>query len=140
MAELLKKEDSNICYYVDVEKGVVAAAIEGVRDSIRGEICEKCHAINSDIVFIRYVEWEDVPQKLTAKATCHENDEFDLETGMRIARKRLRHKYYRLFRQILNTINTGIEKDLEPFDNLFLKIIGQDAKFSADVKNLNSKI
>ena len=140
MTELLKKEDSNICYYVDVEKGVVAAVMENVSESISTEIFHTCNEWDNGIGFIKYTTWKDVPQKLTAKATCHENDEFDLETGMRIARKRLLHKYYRLFRQILNTINTGIEKDLEPFDELFIKIISQDVKFSSDVKNLNSKI
>lgn len=140
MTELLKKEDSNICYYVNVEKGVVAAVMQDVENSILNEIFDECNEKNKNIFFINYVNWISVPQKLTAKATCHENDEFDLETGMRIARKRLLHKYYRLFRQVLNTINTGIEKDLEPFDELFIKIIGQDVKFSTDVKNLNSKI
>lgn len=140
MTEILKKENSNISYYVDVEKGVVAAVMEGVRNSLQDEIFNECDGWDKGISFINYVNWTPVPQKLTAKATCHENDEFDLETGMRIARKRLLHKYYRLFRQVLNTINTGIEKDLEPFDELFIKIIGQDVKFSSDVKNLNSKI
>jgi len=142
MAELLKKENSNISYYIDVEKGVVAAVMEDVRDSIFEEIEWACYqrSIPFETWLLSKLDVKNIPQKLTAKAICHENDEFDLETGMRIARKRLLHKYYRLFRQVLNTINTGIEKDLEPFDDLFLKIIGQDIKFSTDVKNLNSKI
>ena len=129
MYEVLRKENSNIVYYVDVEKSTVVAVMEDANYSIWNEI--------SEITAWDFVPLQEkrrimgmMPTKLSAKAVCHENDEFNLELGMKIARVRLLKKYYRIFTKVCCEIESEMEKLLEPLDALTIKIMHQHQVFN----------
>lgn len=102
----------NFEYFVDIEKGVVAVLM---RDPLKeaAKISEKTFntMINAGFypdfnyrIFEKYLS-----KPIRAKATCTEEDEFDLEIGMRIARERCLAKYYKKLTNAFVDLNNKID-------------------------------
>lgn len=92
MTQVIKKPNSRITYYVNEEKGVVTAKLKKwdmVTDTNLYLLNHKLPTIEPELTYDKYYDGHFV-----GKATCSKNDNFDLETGMRIARNRALHKYY----------------------------------------------
>lgn len=92
MTQVIKKPNSRITYYVNEEKGVVIAKLKKwdmVTDTNMYLLNHKLPTIEPELTYDKYYDGHFV-----GKATCSKDDNFDLETGMRIARNRALHKYY----------------------------------------------
>lgn len=88
-------------YYVNPEKRVITAVLTGVRQEMMSMFEKKCNQYGfsargdlwkgSDAL---YEAMKNIPDKITAIATCAPEDEFDTDTGCNIARMRLLQKLY----------------------------------------------
>ena len=110
--KIILENDSTFVYYVDVEKGVVAAVMEHpIEEAIGyinrlGEELGKCD-IRMPIAG-ELIE-KNLYAPIRAKATCHDEDEFDLEYGMELARKRCLAKYYKKVTQMFVDFNNKLD-------------------------------
>lgn len=92
MTQVIKKPNSRITYYVNEEKGVVIAKLKKwdmVTDTNLYLLNHNLPMIEPRLTYDKYYDGYFV-----GKATCSKDDNFDLETGMRIARNRALRKYY----------------------------------------------
>lgn len=92
MTQVIKKPNSRITYYVNEEKGVVIAKLKKwdmVTDTNLYLLNNNLPMIEPRLTYNKYYDGHFV-----GKATCSKDDNFDLETGMRIARNRALWKYY----------------------------------------------
>ena len=114
----------NFEYFVDIEKGVVAALM---RDPLKevAKISEKTFNMMINIGF--YPDFNDkifekyLSNPIRAKATCAEEDEFNLETGIKIARERCLAKYYKKLTNAFVELNDKIDPILSYIeDSCFL--------------------
>lgn len=98
----------NFEYFVDIEKGVVAALMRNPMKEAFNLRQKVTHLFHSNEVYLdsMYSTFEKyLSNPIRAKATCSEEDEFVLETGMRIARERCLAKYYKKLTKVLIEFN-----------------------------------
>ena len=94
--KIILENDSTFVYYVDIEKGVVAAVMERPIEEAMGyinRIGEELGKCDIRMPGAGAIIEKNLYSPIRAKATCHEEDEFDLEYGMELARKRCLAKY-----------------------------------------------
>jgi hypothetical protein len=106
--KIILEEDSTFVYYVDIEKGVVAAVMEHPIEEAMGyinRIGEEFQKRGIRVEGIGDIIGEKLYAPIRAKATCHEEDDFDLEYGMRLARKRCLAKYYKKLTKTFIALN-----------------------------------
>ena len=80
--KIILEEDSTFVYYVDIEKGVVAAVMEEPIEEAKSYIVKLGHALEETEICIpqaNLILEKYLCSPIRAKATCHEEDEFDLE-------------------------------------------------------------
>lgn len=123
----------NFEYFVDIEKGVVAALM---RDPMREafNLREKVsHLSLANDVYLEslYSTFEKYLSKpIRAKAICAEEDEFDLETGMRIARERCLAKYYKKLTNAFVELNNKIDPVLSYIEDKCIFYADKYQKYS----------
>jgi hypothetical protein len=123
----------NFEYFVDIEKGVVAALM---KDPLReaSKIAEKTFNMMINVGFypdFNYKIFEKYLSKpIRAKATCAEEDEFDLEIGMRIARERCLAKYYKKLTNAFVDLNNKIDPILSYIEDSCLFYADKYQKYS----------
>ena len=123
----------NFEYFVDIEKGVVAALM---RDpmmeafKLRQKVTHLFHenGVYLDSIYSTFEEYLSNP--IRAKATCSEEDEFDLETGMRIARERCLAKYYKKLTKIFVEFNNLLDPILSFVEDSCLFYADRYQKYS----------
>jgi hypothetical protein len=106
--KIILEEDSTFVYYVDIEKGVVAAVMEHPIEEAMGyinRIGEEFQKRGVRVERIGDIIGEKLCAPIRAKATCHEEDDFDLEHGMELARKRCLAKYYKKLTKTFIALN-----------------------------------
>lgn len=122
----------NFEYFVDIEKGVVAALM---RDPLKEaeKIVEKTFNMMISVGFypdFNYKVFEKhLSKPIRAKATCAEEDEFDLETGMRIARERCLAKYYKKLTNAFVELNNIIDPILSYVEDQCVLYAGRFQKY-----------
>ena len=110
----------NFEYYVDIEKGVVAALM---RDPLKeaskaaGKVFNICVRNNFYPEGNYDTFTKHLSKPIRAKATCAEGDEFDLETGMKIARDRCLAKYYKKLTNAFVDLNNLVDPILSYIEN-----------------------
>ena len=127
----IKKE--NFEYFVDIEKGVVAALM---RDPMieafkpRQKVTNLCHnnEIYLDSFYSLFEKYLSKP--IRAKAICAEEDEFVLETGMRIARERCLAKYYKRLTNAFIELNNKIDPVLSYIEDKCIFYADKYQKYS----------
>jgi hypothetical protein len=113
-------EGKSFVYYVDIEKGVVAALM---KDPLKeaAPIADKTlqQFIESNLYpqfnFSIFEKYLSAP--IRAKATCAEEDEFDLSIGMKIARERCLAKYYKKVTNVFVELNNLIDPILSNIED-----------------------
>lgn len=123
----------NFEYFVDIEKGVVAALMRypmGEASKPRQKVTHLCH--NNEIyldsfhsLFEKYLS-----KPIRAKAICAEEDEFVLETGMRIARERCLAKYYKRLTNAFIELNNKIDPVLSYIEDKCIFYADKYQKYS----------
>ena len=106
--KIILENDNTFVYYVDIEKGVVAAVMERPLEEAMGyinRIGEEFHKRGIRVDGIGDIIGEKLYAPIRAKATCHEEDDFDLERGMELARKRCLAKYYKKLTKTFIALN-----------------------------------
>ena len=89
--KIILENDNTFVYYVDIEKGVVVAVMEHPVEEATSYINKLGNTLNETGIHIKYatsILEKHLYSPIRAKATCHEADEFDLNYGMELARKR----------------------------------------------------
>ena len=127
----IKKE--NFEYFVDIEKGVVAALM---RDPMREAFKPRqkvthlslANDVYLDSLYSTFEKYLSNP--IRAKATCAEEDEFDLETGMRIARERCLAKYYKRLTNAFIELNNKIDPVLSYIEDKCIFYADKYQKYS----------
>jgi len=130
-AEIITVPKSSIYYYVDVEAGTVVAVMDNVHDEIMQNVNKLKRQTDE---FGRYVTnyWirkMDIPTTLKGKSICSENDEFDLDFGMKLARERLLNKFYHYLAKFFIDMNNGVEEFLEYLENAMLLSLHNTMRF-----------
>ena len=105
-------EGKGFIYYVDIEKGVVAALMKDPLKEAEKIMEKTFHAfVNKGIypdfgggVFQKYLS-----RPIRAKAVCAEGDEFDLAFGMKLAREKCLAKYYKKLTNVFVEFNNVID-------------------------------
>lgn len=123
----------NFEYFVDIEKGVVAALM---RDPLKeaAKISEK--TFNTMVIVGFYPDFnyrifeKYLSNPIRAKATCAEEDEFDLEIGMRIARERCLAKYYKKLTNAFVELNNKIDPILSYIEDSCIFYADKYQKYS----------
>lgn len=90
-------EKSNIHYYVNEPKKTVAAVMCGAGTEFRCEIdrlIDRTFGFVWDCSAFYNYGFKYIKSTYRGKAHCIKNDEFNLETGMRIAREHMLANYY----------------------------------------------
>ena len=129
--EKITVPNSSIYYYVDIEKGTVVAVMDNVSLEMYSTF-RKFHRTISDegkAIFAITLDTMKIPETLKGKATCSENDEFDLDFGMKLARDRLLRKYYKIMTNIFVTMNNHTEDFLEVLDSFLIQSMVNFNKF-----------
>lgn len=106
--KIILENDNTFVYYVDIEKGVVAAVMEHPIEEAMGyinRIGEEFLKRGIRVEGIGDIIGEKLYTPIRAKATCHEEDDFDLEHGMELARKRCLAKYYKKLTKTFIALN-----------------------------------
>ena len=99
-------QTSDIRYFINEEKRTVTA----IHDfGIRGDAFE--NILKADSATPIDIDWDysglRIDDKVVAVAKCHPEDEFDVEKGIEVARKKLLQKYNRMkFKAIERYIKT----------------------------------
>lgn len=122
----------NFEYFVDIEKGVVAALIrDPMKETfkLRQKVTHLFHenGIYLDSIYSAFEKYLSSP--IRAKATCAEEDEFDLETGMRIARERCLAKYYKRLTKAFVEFNNLLDPILSFVEDSCLLYAGRYQKY-----------
>lgn len=84
-------------YFANKEKGTVVAKIDNIQNDILAML-KKMFWSNAPLFnwnFLIKIS-DSFPTQVIGKAVCDEDDEFDLETGMYIARLRVIEKYQKM--------------------------------------------
>jgi hypothetical protein len=106
--KIILENDNTFVYYVDIEKGVVAAVMERPIEEAMGyinRIGEELGKCDIRMPAAGEIIEKNLYSPIRAKATCHEEDDFDLEYGMELARKRCLAKYYKKVTQMFVDFN-----------------------------------
>lgn len=106
--KIILENDNTFVYYVDIEKGVVVAVMEHPIEEALGyinRIGEEFHKRGIRIEGVGDIITDKLYAPIRAKATCHEEDDFDLEHGMELARKRCLAKYYKKLTKTFIALN-----------------------------------
>ena len=124
-------KNSSIYYYVDTETGTVIAVMDTVRQEMMRNVNKFKRQTNEigKLIIEYYMRQAEIPRTLKGKATCGENDEFDLEFGMKLARERLLHKYYDVWTRIMVQMNNEVEDFFEVEDETLLKALKNTVRF-----------
>ena len=123
----------NFEYFVDIEKGVVAALMRDPMmeaSKLRQKVTHLFHenGVYLDSIYSTFEEYLSNP--IRAKATCVEEDEFDLETGMRIARERCLAKYYKKLTKVFVEFNNLLDPILSFVEDSCLLYADRYQKYS----------
>ena len=108
---LVEAYDKYFDYYINLEEGVVAAVMrdpltyfaKNIND-INTKLSDTFHHIDRHAIPLAYLS-----KPIRAKATCHPDDEFDLEKGIKIARKRCVLKATRSLGQVYVKFNNVLD-------------------------------
>ena len=125
-----KKKKSNVVYYIDDEKKVVICKLMNCRYD----------ALNC---FYKIVGKHSVDRKIyenlimnntfTSKATCHENDKWDVNTGKRIALCKTLKKYY-------NSKSKRIEYAASEYNSLFKRLTEKKDIFNSNINRYDKQL
>ena len=123
----------NFEYFVDIEKGVVAALIrdpmmEALKIRQKVTHISQTRGVYLDNIYSTFDTYLSKP--IRAKATCAEEDEFDLEIGMRIARERCLAKYYKKLTNAFIELNNKIDPVLSYIEDNCLFYADRYQKYS----------
>lgn len=130
--KIILEEDSTFVYYVDIEKGVVAAVMEEPIEEAKSYIVKLGHALEETEICIpqaNLILEKYLCSPIRAKATCHEEDEFDLEYGMKLARKRCLAKYYKKLTNLFIELNNKVDPLLCFIEDTIINCAGKYDKF-----------
>ena len=126
-------EGKGFVYYVDIEKGTVAAVMEEPLKEI-SNVAEKTFNAFVEKGFYPDFNYRVFEKHLSApiraKATCAEEDEFDLETGMKIARERCLAKYYKKVTNVFIELNNLIDPILSNIEDKIIFYAGRYDKYN----------
>lgn len=113
-------EGKGFVYYVDIEKGTVAAVMKDPLKEI-SKVAEKTFNAFIEKGFYPDFNYKVFEKHLSApiraKATCAEEDEFDLSIGMKIARERCLAKYYKKVTNVFIELNNLIDPILSDIED-----------------------
>ena len=131
--KIVLENDNTFVYYVDIEKGVVAAVMEEPIEEAKSYIVKLGHVIEE--TGIRIPQASTILEKylyspIRAKATCHDSDEFDLEYGMELARKRCLAKYYKKLTFVFVDLNNIVDPLLTFLEDKVISCAGKYEKFN----------
>lgn len=122
MYEKLNLREDSIVFYVDIEKGTVVAVMEKPQIEAQGflrrvEMIDKGNTLmfHSDRLFDKIFS-----TPIRAKATCSEEDDFDLEYGMELAKNRCLAKYYKKVTRFFVEINNLLDPVLNTVEDYLL--------------------
>ena len=123
----------NFEYFVDIEKGVVAALMrDPMREAfnLRQKVTHLFHSneVYLDSLYSTFEKYLSNP--IRAKAICAEEDEFVLETGMRIARERCLAKYYKRLTNAFIELNNKIDPVLSYIEDKCIFYADKYQKYS----------
>lgn len=123
----------NFEYFVDIEKGVVAALMrdpmmEALKIRQKVTHISQTRGVYVDNIYSIFDDYLSNP--IRAKATCAEEDEFVLETGMRIARERCLAKYYKKLTNAFIELNNKIDPVLSYIEDSCLFYADKYQKYS----------
>lgn len=133
LEKIVLENDNTFVYYVDVEKGVVAAVMEhpmkeaiGYVDKLGNILLDTGVRINNVSTILEKYLYSPI----RAKATCHDSDEFDLEYGMELARKRCLAKYYKKLTFVFVELNNIVDPLLTFLEDKVISCAGKYEKFN----------
>lgn len=98
-----------IKYYVVPEKKKVIAVLNNCEYDVMNKIDKMMNNMDFFCVKSRYA----MPHQFRAVAICCDDDEFDVETGKRVAKSKLMKKYYKKFDEKMSMFS----KDLDEFNS-----------------------
>lgn len=122
MYEKLNLREDSIVFYVDIEKGTVVAVMEKPQVEALGflrrvDMIDKGNTLlyHSDRLFEKIFS-----PPIRAKATCSEEDDFDLEYGMELAKNRCLAKYYKKVTRFFVELNNLLDPVLNVVEDYML--------------------
>lgn len=126
-------EGKGFVYYVDIEKGTVAAVMRKPLEEI-SKVAEKTFNAFIEKGFYPDFNYKVFEKHLSApiraKATCAEEDEFDLSVGMKIARERCLAKYYKKVTNVFIELNNLIDPILSNIEDKIIFYAGRYDKYN----------
>ena len=131
--KIILENDNTFVYYVDIEKGVVVAVMEHPIDEAASYMYKFYDLLREKDM--RIFKADDIVKKylrvpIRAKAVCHESDEFDLDYGMELARKRCLAKYYKRLTLIFVEFNNIVDAILNFIEDKIISCAGKYEKFN----------
>lgn len=131
--KIILENDSTFVYYVDIEKGVVVAVMEEPIEEAKSYINKLGNILGE--TEIRVPQASAILEKhlyspIRAKATCHESDEFDLNYGMKLARKRCLAKYYKKLTHVFVDLNNVVDPLLTFLEDEIISCASKYEKFN----------
>lgn len=131
--KIVLENDDTFVYYVDIEKGVVAAVMEQPTCEAEGYIYKFYDLLREKGV--RITGANDIFDKylnapIRAKAVCCESDEFNLEYGMELAKKRCLAKYYKRLTLLFIELNNIVDPLLNFIEDKIISCAGKYEKFN----------
>ena len=139
MSEIIKiaPAKSSFTYYVNCDKGVVVAVMNNPKDEILKEI----DGLYEDAKFFSYLNTvlllveDTVPEKVCAKATCKENDEFDVEVGMQIAKEKCLFKFLKYKIRTLCKISDDIDEFCDKLEDKIISEVVRQTNYGNKIKS-----
>lgn len=122
MYEKLNLREDSIVFYVDIEKGTVVAVMEKPQIEALGFL-KRVSMIDKENILIFHNDrsFEKIfSTPIKAKATCSEEDDFDLEYGMELAKNRCLAKYYKKVTKFFVEINNLLDPILNTVEDSML--------------------
>lgn len=122
MYEKLNLREDSIVFYVDIEKGTVVAVMEKPQTEALGFL-KKVNMIDKEKILMFHGEnifYKIFSAPIRAKATCSEEDDFDLEYGMELAKNRCLAKYYKKVTRFFVEMNNLLDPVLNTVEDYML--------------------
>lgn len=155
MSKVIHKENSNITYYVDENKRTVVAKLTNCKrdvlhlienvtrkllsDSNNNMFREIFNSLSCEFVDYYFKNRFLLKDTYYGKAKCHENNTWDEEYGMRVARSRMLAKYYNDVLKIVSEIITDTTDFKNSMEVVLLSLNKQLDKYITNINVLTKE-
>lgn len=121
--------EGELVYYIDICSGTVAAVLEHPACKFQKERTKVFELLKKN-GFVKQDCFSEIFAPIRAKAICAEEDEFDVNVGIKIAKRKCLAKYYKKVTQYFVNLNNELEDILSYIEDRCLENAELFEKFS----------